>query len=489
MKLRRIEAIISTAIILFVLIIIHSSETRNWEEQRSYFLADPFKAKGLPFNFYTNHLLPLLLFASLFYVAFITFNNWIIPKFIAKRRYEQALIVSILAFFFIWLGFAFCEWARKMYEHHSVWLYFNNRNRVIPAIFFTVVFLTAYTLIKQGTIFLLKQKGNLTARIVKESLIAIIVILLVFILLMSVNAHFGPFWLIMSVYAFIMYNVDLHVILPFCTKRNYNLKTYLFVRVPVSLVAYIPFGLLFVVPTSINFSGFIVAWICVNLILIPITWYMYKQQVGNLSKLLNLETALDKSTANLGFLRSQINPHFLFNVLNTLYGTALMEEAEMTASGIQKLGDMMRFMLHENIQEKILLVREIEYLQHYIDLQCMRTARSSNVLVDHRLATVGENHQIAPMLLIPFVENAFKHGISLNENSWIKINLYLEAGKLYFDVYNSIHKKASNDPEKSKSGIGLVNVQQRLAQLYQGKHELSIRQTNEEYFIHLTLVL
>ncbi len=96
-------------------------------------------------------------------------------------------------------------------------------------------------------------------------------------------------------------------------------------------------------------------------------------------------------------------------------------------------------------------------------------------------------HAIAPMLLIPFVENAFKHGISLRNRSWIVVSLSCDEKHIYFDAYNSIHPKHNNDPEKNSLGIGLNNVRQRLQHLYPGKHELSIRQTASEFFVHLTI--
>jgi LytS/YehU family sensor histidine kinase len=109
--------------------------------------------------------------------------------------------------------------------------------------------------------------------------------------------------------------------------------------------------------------------------------------------------------------------------------------------------------------------------------------------VDYNIQQVTKDLFIAPMLLIPFVENAFKHGISLKEPSWIKVNLSMQDDRLFFDVYNSVHLKQINDPEKNRSGIGIPNVRQRLLQLYPNKHELTIRQTDMEYFVHLTLTL
>ena len=226
------------------------------------------------------------------------------------------------------------------------------------------------------------------------------------------------------------------------------------------------------------------------LITAPISWSIYrKRQEKKIEEITTLKTELGKSDANLNLLKSQINPHFLFNALNTLYGTALQENAERTGEGIQKLGDMMRFMLQENMQDKILLSRDVEYLKNYILLQKLRTSISDKVDIQDLIEDQDNNLQITPMLLIPFVENAFKHGISLISPSHIKISLQTKDDTLYFDVYNSIHIKPADDPEKGQSGIGLDNVKQRLQLLYPGRHDLVIRENANDFFVHLTLQL
>ncbi|MGY3214932.1 sensor histidine kinase [Mucilaginibacter sp. HD30] len=224
-------------------------------------------------------------------------------------------------------------------------------------------------------------------------------------------------------------------------------------------------------------------------IVAPATWAIYHHRLSRNAELTGLKTALGQSSANLDFLRSQINPHFLFNALNTLYGTAIQENADRTGEGIQKLGDMMRFMLHENTQEKIPLMREVDYLKNYIDLQKLRTHTSPDIVIQTEIEESVNGLQIAPMLLIPFVENAFKHGISLREASHIKITLHTEGAKLFFDVHNSVHPKTGIDPEKNHTGIGLENVKQRLQLLYPDRHELMIRETTKEFFVHLTVQL
>jgi LytS/YehU family sensor histidine kinase len=141
------------------------------------------------------------------------------------------------------------------------------------------------------------------------------------------------------------------------------------------------------------------------------------------------------------------------------------------------------------MQDKISLAREIDYLNNYISLQRLRTDTNPIVQIQTHIQDRENIYQIAPMLLIPFVENAFKHGISFREPSHIKVNLEIKDGTLFFDVYNSKHIKTGNDPEKDKSGIGLENVKQRLKLSYPNKHELIIRDTTKEYFVHLTIQL
>lgn len=270
---------------------------------------------------------------------------------------------------------------------------------------------------------------------------------------------------------------------------NYWLKAFL-----VLVAAVVPVALVMLIITSDSQAaiGFSVFQVFFNLLVTaPLAWLIYRRRWRRYQALAGLQQELGHSTASLDLLRSQINPHFLFNALNTLYGTALQENGERTAHGIQLLGDMMRFMLHENHQPRIPLAREIEYLGNYIELQTLRTATSPDIRITTSLSEVPATEQIAPMLLIPFVENAFKHGISLQHPSWIKVTLHVDKHTLYFDVYNSVHARSAPGlpaPEEA-SGIGLSNVRQRLQLLYPERHELIIRRSLDEYFVHLTLQL
>lgn len=235
-------------------------------------------------------------------------------------------------------------------------------------------------------------------------------------------------------------------------------------------------------------SGLVILFL-ILVIILPLSNFFFNKFDGFVHQINTLSVQVDQGIANLDFLKSQINPHFLFNALNTLYGTALLENGEKTAEGIQKLGDMMRFMLHENNQDKIQVEREKEYLINYVDLQMLRLKDQAHIEVIFQPSKDTCLGMIAPMLLVPFIENAFKHGISMQEKSWVKISLRCIAGSIHLDVNNSIHRSKEDDPEKPNGGIGLTNVKHRLKLLYPQRHELVIRENELEYFVHLSIQL
>ena len=202
-----------------------------------------------------------------------------------------------------------------------------------------------------------------------------------------------------------------------------------------------------------------------------------------------LERLSSATLAELSQLRTQLNPHFLFNALNSLYTAAHREKSETTAEGIQRLADIMRFMLSENNHERILLEKEIQYLENYLYIQRLRVDETQGVEINVNLAMSMSNAYIEPMMLIPFVENAFKHGISHKSPSWIHVTLTVDNGKLNFHVANSRHKKTAHDPEEFQGGIGMPNIRKRLELIYAHRYTLDIKETNDEYSAKLTLQL
>ncbi|MGZ8559194.1 MAG: sensor histidine kinase, partial [Chitinophagaceae bacterium] len=170
----------------------------------------------------------------------------------------------------------------------------------------------------------------------------------------------------------------------------------------------------------------------------------------------------------LSLLRSQASPHFMFNVLNNMVALA-RKKSDLLEPSLLKFSSLMRYMLYEADEDKVALEKEIEYLHNYIDLQQQRFGK--NVLIKVDLQPANENHEIEPMLLIPFVENAFKHGTGMIENAQIAIQLKLESDELIFTVQNKYDPSSVEIKDKT-SGIGLANVKRRLNLLYGKKHSL-----------------
>lgn len=335
---------------------------------------------------------------------------------------------------------------------------------------------------------LLRKRPKITERGV-IGILSVLAWLFILIMLSANNAaNFAVIlWAVVLPYAFLVIYLNVFVLIPGLPVKKPFTNYYLSRIIPITLlINFVATVFCVAVHGAMPFIAvYMLLLLWTIIVVIPLSWRLYKNQ----KEKLGLKTALGSSEANLSFLRSQINPHFLFNALNTLYGTALQENADRTGEGIQKLGDMMRFMLHENVQDKILLAREVEYLKNYIDLQLLRTANSPGIQIKIDIEEPASALQIAPMLLIPFVENAFKHGISLKEPSFISVALHTQNNTLFFDVQNTINLKPDGDPEKTKSGIGLQNVKERLQLEYPQKHELVIRQTAKEFFVHLTINL
>ena len=187
-------------------------------------------------------------------------------------------------------------------------------------------------------------------------------------------------------------------------------------------------------------------------------------------------------TAELAFLKSQINPHFLFNSLNSIYSLAY-QKSDNTPGAILKLSEIMRYMLYESNDNKVALEKELQYLQNYIDLQKIRFGK--NAFIDFKIEGEVGDQRIVPLLLIAFIENAFKHGVANDAATAIQLLIRIDATTLYFFIRN---KKHANNRD-AVGGIGLSNVKRRLDLLYPRKYSLEIRDEIDTYTCELSLVL
>ncbi|KAA2245693.1 sensor histidine kinase [Chitinophaga agrisoli] len=481
-----------TAIFLLLLFpLLYRSVTFNvFEMQHTY--GHKFHQYHQVFDYYIHYLLPLLAHMTVVYAAFLFLNMFVVPRFLEQERWLAGLLLAGLALLTVFLVLMVANSYRYGYllgvyqTVQGAHMYFA-KSAFITTAFYSIIYVLYYA--GKHLYFQYFHQRKLVMSEVGMALV-IWVALLIFSagihapMLAVAIACGGPYYAV-------VFFVWLNRVFPrFDEHRN---KWILWRDIVfTSFAAGLAVLLAAVAMTRGHDDGLVFGiMLCLMLVqfvaLLPLTWWLYTTRQKRTDTMLTLQKALGRSTADLDFLRSQINPHFLFNALNTLYGTALQENATNTSEGIQRLGDMMRFMLDENHREKIALRKEVAYLHNYIALQRLRTQASPDILIDVNINEHHCDHEIAPMLLIPFVENAFKHGISLRSRSKISISLSCDAMHIYFDVYNTTHERPENDHTAEGPGIGLNNVRDRLSLLYPDKHELSIRQTATEYFVHLTI--
>jgi sensor histidine kinase YesM len=217
---------------------------------------------------------------------------------------------------------------------------------------------------------------------------------------------------------------------------------------------------------------------------IVIKWfkYWYREQKSN--QLLIEE----KLKAELNFLKAQVHPHFLFNTLNNLYALTLKQSKD-APEVVLKLSDLLNYMLYECAADEVMIEKEVKLLKDYIALEQIRYGDRLNI--SFNILGKASGKRVAPLMLLPFVENSFKHGVSEEmDEAWVSIDLELKEEKLTLKVENSKSKHDDRDDQFNyKQGIGLKNVKRRLELLYPERHELEMHDSADSYLIVLKLDL
>lgn len=236
---------------------------------------------------------------------------------------------------------------------------------------------------------------------------------------------------------------------------------------------------------SITSKNFIFILVGVYLVVLMVSVFkLLRLQVKATEKSSALEqkilaTQLKLKEQELQYLKMQIQPHFLFNTLNTMYGFAL-KKADETPEMILKLSNLLDYLLYQVDKPFVALSEEIKHLEDYLELEKMRF--NDTLLVNFEKEMDNPDLKVAPMLFLPFIENSFKHGNIINGKLTIHIHLKTEKDSIYFSVENS-----TNDNAKTVGGIGLNNLKKRLDLLYKNKHDLQIEQFDNTFKINLTL--
>ena len=285
-------------------------------------------------------------------------------------------------------------------------------------------------------------------------------------------------------YAVIVY-INLLLLIPFILKKG---KIFLYIfSIILTIIFYI-----FILHTT-NWEGIFydkTTWrnifsMVLNsalfFIISSLYWFFQQWQVEREQKII---LRSEKLEAELNFLRTQISPHFIFNVLNNIY-TLILQNHENAAPMVAKLSTILRYVLYEGSEGEILLHKEIDILKEYIDLNLLKKTRSNNV--DFYSEGNLNEWKIAPMLLVNFIENAFKHSnIDNDENAWMKISCEInDENNFDFVAENSVSEQNKSD----FSGIGLQNVQRQLELHYPNRHTITFKKDSETFSVQLKLQL
>ncbi len=191
----------------------------------------------------------------------------------------------------------------------------------------------------------------------------------------------------------------------------------------------------------------------------------------------------EKVSSELQFLKTQLNPHFLFNSLNAIYSLSV-KNSNRTSDAIISLSELMRYMLYEADNDMVPLNKELEYIKNYVQLQRLRLSDSANVKL--KISGEDKGKKVPPLLFISFIENAFKYGTDFKGRTYVNIILLIEEKTIHFKVENKI---GAHRGHNKNSGVGLENIKNRLKLLYPNSHELKITNTGEMYLVDLILQL
>lgn len=326
-------------------------------------------------------------------------------------------------------------------------------------------------------------------------------ILLIWLIFISINTYGAPsgmdigikfLWsFVNSVYYFLFVWVNINWLLPYFLKNKSPLIYIASVMgialclTPMELLSNKLFSYLYDVEfdklaldSKFHFFSFIIVIATSSLIKITMDWFRIQNEKSDLQTK-NMQSELQ-------FLKNQINPHFLFNTMNNLYALTL-KKSDSAPEVVIKLSDMLRYMLYECNEKEVAIEKELRYINNYIELEKFRLSKTADIQVNIH----GDIHntKIAPLLIIPFIENGFKHGLKNNVlTPFLHINVNCTSEEINIFIENSKPQfYAGLMKPKEIGGIGLVNVRKRLELIYPNKHELSIHNEPERFQVILKI--
>lgn len=232
------------------------------------------------------------------------------------------------------------------------------------------------------------------------------------------------------------------------------------------------------------FSRFIAS--IINVVFVLLMTSAVKFLAEYLRKMMKLKEIENKQLkAELNLLKAQVNPHFLLNTLNNLYGLITQNQNLQASDVTLKLADLMRYLLESNKTDVVSLNKEIRFLEDYLSLEKIRLSQKTDI--KFKVSGMNKELFVAPLLFIPLVENVFKHGLqTISENSFAHFFLSVQGNELFFEAINSVAKSPENS---EKSGTGLENLKKRLQLIYPDKHKLNVENTTNQFKVILNIQL
>lgn len=291
--------------------------------------------------------------------------------------------------------------------------------------------------------------------------------------------------LLITLPAVVVYLMNFYLLVPYLFFKR---RRIIFIIANVVLIFVANIGLFSFNPQSLpvyaraGYYTYITVFLMFNIMFVCCALgFRYLMRWGDIQRKLN-EQKQKNTEAELNWLKSQLNPHFLFNTLNNISSLTQID-ADAAQESISQLSDILRYALYQTNQTQVPLSGEIEFMRNYIDLMRLRCNDKTRVSVD--MQTPSDDMTIAPLLFISLIENAFKHGVSSNRDSFIDIRLFIDGGWLVFTCDNSNYPKT--DGNHSGSGIGLENMRRRLELIYPGRYKMDTHLEGDTFHAEIKL--
>lgn len=438
------------------------------------------------------------LFTTLFYImAYYVHTFLFLPILLKKKKLKKYLALTIssilvIAFIIIW----FQAKRSSIITVHldgtpsSPFDFFLGTQWVISGLLISLITFIPFSILSllYYILSINKEERKELFSMKYAELIVNIITFMSFCLLLLFNhntLNYGIKSLYLTVIFSVVFYLNTFIFIPLIIKKRNILKYLLFNITSFILITYstmVIYGSHFirVKELSANFITLIVFFLITMLLSFTYGYIRVKVKANN--RLFHIQ--LDVKESELQLLKSQVNPHFLFNTLNTLYATALSENATKTAESTAKLANLLRYMQNDIHKDFIPLKNEINYLQDYIIIQKLRCAVEPTITTTFKGVT---DQIISPGLLIPFVENAFKYGIDPSKKSELTIAIICDENTIHFTCVNSYNEDFKVHQTEEGFGIGIKNAKQRLNLVYQNKHTFEILKESNTFSVKLTI--